>query len=230
MTATTTATAPVAPIAIVAPVAKENKASKSKPESVRKFALAHVASAAFHFEQGYAKLAKFVLAAGGDQEKVQRQFYLGFVAHKLAPDAPELTSALEQRAALLLDKKGFVATAKQTDDRRTQAEHTIYGAARVAWSRLIARMGVKAKDKRGGANNTTPKAAKAEAPKGEAALVSAPKVASLQQAFAYLTQASIALDTFYRQNEQLLEPEAETVNAIKAFVATVKQYGLKHQS
>jgi hypothetical protein len=150
-----------------------------------------------------------VIAAGGLQDVVRREYILGRLAASLDMD--------HANAEQVLDMKG--ANSK-SDERRTESQEKAYGASRTAWSALIKKAGLVSTDKRGGANQKTPPA---KLPPASVSLevIQTPPCGTREQVLGFLHTMATVLGKFESRNSKVLDIETRPI--IEDFVVGVRR-------
>lgn len=128
-------------------------------------ALSSIKSIGFAFGQNAAKVdglkAQLVLAVKNVSEENEKEgsnlFTLVYIAGKLNPDAPALTTEMEAKARAIVEKAHYAEDNAPTRDgrpRNTLAEKLLRDSARQAWSSFRKAEEIARADKRGGARQT----------------------------------------------------------------------------
>ena len=102
----------------------------------------------------------------------QADAYIGAMSDHLAKGGKPTAAMLAEATAIVTVRKGFSKQAKDTDDRRTHAQHKVMGRVREAWSKAAKEYGLPALDNRGGSNKGGTPRTEAEATGGKAKVAS----------------------------------------------------------
>lgn len=182
---------------------KAKRAATVRLSAARKLALANVAPAAFNSGIACAALANAIRAAGGNKEDVCREAIVGRIAARL----PSNKTQAERIAAayIIIGKPGLKSDKK---DRRTQAEHDVWNAAKVWLSGFLKREGIVSTGKNAGNKNAAKRAPKSgqgaikEAPKPP--IEAAPRVRTRENGDAFVAQQAAMLLSFHDKNVAIL--------------------------
>lgn len=179
--------------------------------------LTNVFAASFAQGKNEAATIATVKAAGGNQEPIKHEYWLGRIAASLNKDAPKPTDALRQQALTILGKKGFKDGGE--DGRRTLREEQAYAAARSAWKYLLRSAGItSAKKRKPRPEGNAPQPA-AETSKETAPIEAAPKAHTRDDVFAFEKQMAEKFAHYLKANAAWLDsdlraPLALFINAV----------------
>ena len=196
-------------------------------KAVRISAVSSLAGVAFLYAKGETLLADTIRTAGAT-DAARDQFFVGYLSAKIHPAADALTGDMRREAGTLLKAPNAKSTKA---NRRTEAQDRLYGAARVAWSRLLADLKTPTQDKRGGSRAGKQSAAARAAKRGATHKVAemhaanpatAPAVPHFQNDAAardWLARAGVQMRAAHDKNAKRLS--LETRNTLMALAGLI---------